>query len=62
MERAFPESCPINERTADGDLVGRCWYHLDKQRCPRHGDVSDALEHYIRTGELTAETLKKARQ
>ena len=52
----FTGNCPIRERTADGISVGRCWYHLpDKKTCPRHGDVSAAVEHYKETGELTDE-------
>lgn len=49
-------NCPVNERTADGDLVGRCWFHLpDGRTCPRHGDVGDAVEFYRTTGRLTPE-------
>lgn len=37
-----PNNCPVQERTADGRPVGRCWFHLpDGKTCPRHGDVSD---------------------
>lgn len=49
-------NCPINERTADGDLVGRCWFYLpDGKTCPRHGDVSTAVITFEATGELTPE-------
>jgi hypothetical protein len=49
-------NCPINERTADGVLVGRCWYHLpDGKTCPRHGDVGAAVETFEKTGKLTKE-------
>lgn len=55
-DAVFIHNCPINERTADGVLVGRCWMHLkDGKTCPRHGDVSAAVELYKRTGKLTAE-------
>jgi hypothetical protein len=56
-ERPFSNNCPINERTADGKLVGRCWFTLKNKICPRHGDVSKAVEHYNKTGELVAEDL-----
>ena len=49
-------NCPINECTADGTMVGRCWFHLeDGKTCPRHGDVSDAVKLFLKTGELTKE-------
>lgn len=52
-------NCPINERTADGDLVGRCWFYLpDGVTCPRHGNVSEAVEVFNRTKRLTAEVLR----
>ena len=42
---AFLKNCPINERTGDGHLVGRCWFHTgDNGTCPRHGDVKQYLE------------------
>lgn len=53
-------NCPINEQTADGVIVGRCWFALDKNhRCPRHGDVTAARDLYIRTGKLTLEKVHK---
>jgi hypothetical protein len=48
-------SCPINEQTADGDVVGRCWHHLKNNICPRHGDVSEAVRKFEQTGRLTLE-------
>ena len=50
-----PNNCPILERTADGVRVGRCWHYLKDGRCPRHGDVSEAVEKYKSTGKLTDE-------
>lgn len=55
MKVDAPNNCPINERTADGDLVGRCYYYLKDGHCPRHGDVTEAVTRYIETGELTKE-------
>lgn len=50
----FPSNCPIREFTADGVNVGRCWCYLkDGHTCPRHGDVSKAVESYKETGKLT---------
>ncbi len=52
-------NCPINERTGDGILVGRCWFLLKNgNTCPRHGDVSEAVKLFKATGELTKEQLK----
>ena len=29
-------NCPIKEQTGDGEVVGRCWFHLpDGKTCPR---------------------------
>ena len=53
----FPNNCPINERTSDGELVGRCWLMTKEDICPRHGNVKEALEKYRTTGELTNELL-----
>ena len=53
----FTKNCPINERTADGVLVGRCWFHCPGDICPRHGDVSAELKLYRETGRLTKEVL-----
>ena len=57
MSVANPNNCPIRERTADGRSVGRCWFYLpDGKTCPRHGDVSDAVEKYKRTEQLSEES------
>ena len=44
-------ACPIRERTGDGKSVGRCWFGLQESAgrkwCPRHGDVTKAVEHYL---------------
>lgn len=48
-------NCTINERTGDGQLVGRCWFQLVKFVCPRHGNVMDEWYHFQNTGELTKE-------
>ena len=48
-------SCAILERTADGVLVGRCWFHIVDDKCSRHGDVSKVQAEYARTGRLTDE-------
>lgn len=51
-------NCPINERTGDGVLVGRCWYYLpDGVTCPRHGDVSKAVALFQESGKLTPERM-----
>ena len=47
--------CAILERTADGISVGRCWYYLKDDMCPRHGNVKAVQDHYRLTGELTDE-------
>ena len=50
--------CPINEETADGVYVGRCCFYLkDGKTCPRHGDVSKAVDYYRQTGKLFKEAL-----
>lgn len=49
-------NCPIIERTADGDLVGRCWYYLpDGKTCQRHGNVEKEVTVYKKHGRLTPE-------
>lgn len=49
-------NCPINEQTADGVIVGRCWYYLpDGHTCPRHGDVTIEVEKFMVNGNLTLE-------
>lgn len=55
----FSNNCPINEQTGDGTICGRCWFYLqDGKFCPRHGDVSKAVEIYKQTGRLTIENEK----
>jgi hypothetical protein len=54
-EGCFLNCCPINEQTADGVRVGRCWHTLVAGRCPIHGDVREAVERYAETGRLTLE-------
>jgi len=52
-------NCVINQRTGGGVLVGRCWHTLYQAKvCPIHGDISDAIKHFKKTGELTKERLK----
>lgn len=52
-----PLNCAINEQTGDGITVGRCWAFVsDNDQCPRHGDVSEVMERYRRTGKLTKES------
>lgn len=47
-------NCAIREFTADGVSVGRCWYFVgDENRCPHHGDVTEAQKLYRETGKLT---------
>lgn len=52
-------NCPINEQTADGKIVGRCWFYCPNDICPRHGDVSKELKIYREMGKLTLERDKK---
>ena len=57
------EHCPINEQTADGDCVGRCWHTLtDGKTCPRHGDVSDEVRRFEETGRCTLENVMRKRK
>ena len=50
-------TCPINEVTGDGHVVGRCDFYLpDGATCPRHGDVSKAVQRFAETGKTTLET------
>lgn len=35
----FPNNCNKIEYTADGFPIGRCWFHLVKGKCPRHGQI-----------------------
>lgn len=52
----FENNCPINEMSSDGRMFGRCWFYLGPNKtCPRHGDVSKAVEKYTATGKLTLE-------
>ena len=48
-------SCPIIEQTGDGTRVGRCWFHLRDNVCPRHGEVKEEIERYRKTKECTLE-------
>lgn len=50
-----PDCCPVSERTADMKPVGRCWHPLKGKVCPRHGDVSKAVERLLSEGKLTDE-------
>ena len=43
-------NCPIDDVS-----VGRCWFYLTDNVCPRHGDVSEAVDYFVMTGELTPE-------
>jgi hypothetical protein len=61
VEHLFPNNCPIRERTADKVSVGRCWCWCVDGQCPRHGDVSNALEHYRKTGKLSEYNTKEVR-
>lgn len=50
-----PNNCPIQERTADGVSVGRCWHFLGLEGdkiCERHGNVTTQVAEYLRTGQL----------
>lgn len=56
-------NCPINEQTADGEYVGRCWFHLpDGKTCPRHGDVEEEVRVFRRSGSLTRENIMRVRK
>lgn len=56
-------NCPINEQTADGVSVGRCWFNLpDGKTCPRHGDVSLAVAYYRSTGHCMLENVWRQRR
>lgn len=56
---AFGNNCPIAERTGDGIPCGRCWFYCPEGVCPRHGDVSAAIELFKATGKLTPEKQTK---
>lgn len=48
--------CPVREKTADGNSVGRCWLSVGRDNlCIRHGDVTDAVQVYKELGQLTDE-------
>ncbi|KZX57764.1 hypothetical protein A3709_19265 [Halioglobus sp. HI00S01] len=50
-------NCPVNEQTANGEVVGRCYFHLqDGFTCPRHGNVEAAVAYFEKTGKLTLES------
>lgn len=56
-------NCPVMEQTADGDVVGRCWFHLpDGATCPRHGDVSVEVQRFKETGRCTLENDMRERK
>jgi hypothetical protein len=56
-------NCPINEQTADGVPVGRCWYYLkDGKTCPCHGDVEDEVRRFEQEGLLTLENSMRKRK
>ncbi len=56
-------NCPIDEQTADGDLVGRCYLHLpDGKTCPRHGDVGPEVDRFNKTRVSTAENVMRSRK
>lgn len=51
-------NCSINEQTADGEVVGKCNFYLkDGKICPRHGDVSIAIEYYNETRRFMLERI-----
>ena len=63
MKPDFVQNCPINEQTADGDTVGRCWHFMtDGHTCPRHGDVTVEVKQYAKTGYLTLESTMRLRR
>lgn len=49
------QNCAVNEVTGDDVHVGRCYFHLDNNVCPRHGDVTAVQDNFINTGRLTSE-------
>ena len=56
-------NCPIMEQTGDGRSCGRCWFHLpDDKICPRHGDVSEEVETFMKTGKTTLENKMRKRK
>lgn len=59
MVASFINNCPILEFTADGIPVGRCWYYLKNNICPRHGNVALERDRYIKTGKLSPDPNRK---
>ena len=56
-------NCPINEQAADGVSVGRCYMNLTGlNNCPRHGDVSNEVLHFLATGKGTLENVMRKRK
>jgi hypothetical protein len=56
-------NCPIQEQTADGVRVGRCWFHLqDGVTCPRQGEVSAEVNFFNATGFTTLEHVMRKRK
>lgn len=53
--QVHPQNCAVRERTADGVSVGRCWFALNDETCPRHGDVSEVMKVFRTTGRLSEE-------
>jgi len=38
MKDKFENNCRVNEQTADGEYIGRCWFKIENGKCPRHGE------------------------
>ena len=56
-----PNACAVNEETAEGISVGRCWFYVGVEDvCPRHGNVSAVMRYYRATGRLTPEDQEKS--
>ncbi len=56
MKAIRSRNCAIREKTADGQVVGRCWFYVGNYDiCPRHGDVQQVMKRYRQTGKLTDE-------
>lgn len=58
----MPDNCPINEQTADGVSVGRCWHKLENYVCPRHGEVREESDRFRLTGHTTIENMMRQRK
>lgn len=55
--------CPIIVQTLDGIDVARCLCHLTETNCcPLHGDVSEEVDRFERTGQLTGENIMRERK